>query len=79
MKYLRDVSTFIHKYMNILSKSGIKAPILISESFRVYPNEYLFCYRTIHNIYLHARVGSLSVTSVLEIPHRLEIRVFHNI
>ncbi|KAK8472397.1 hypothetical protein PHAVU_002G195700 [Phaseolus vulgaris] len=36
-------------------------------------------YRTTHNIYLHARVGSLGVRGVLEIPHRLEIRVFHSI
>jgi len=35
-------------------------------------------YRTIHNIYLHARVGSLGVRGVLKISHQLEIKTFQN-
>ena len=61
---------------------------MVLESFRPYPSEYLLGlsghpllghYRTTHNIYLHARVDSLGVRGVLEISHRLEIRIFHSI
>jgi len=59
---------------------------MVSEPFKAYPSECLVGlsghplsghYWTTHNMLSHARVVTLGVKGVLEIPHRLEIMTFH--